>query len=96
MLDVRYSTKLKKDFKICVKRHYKMEQLQQIIDILRIPDSLPPQNSDHNLTGNHIMEFPKNEELQIFSNHKAIHGKNIVDIEKCPDFSCNRQHNVIQ
>lgn len=54
MLDVRYSTKFKKDFKICVKRHYKMEQLQQIIDILRIPDSLPPQNSDHNLTGNHI------------------------------------------
>lgn len=54
MFDVRYSTKLKKDFKICVKRHYKMEQLQQIIDILRIPDSLPPQNSDHNLTGNHI------------------------------------------
>lgn len=53
MLDVRYSTQFKKDFKICVKRHYKMELLQQAIDILRIPDALPPKNRDHNLSGNY-------------------------------------------
>ena len=53
MLDVRYSTKFKKDFKICLKRHYKMELLQQIIDILRIPETLPPKNKDHNLIGNY-------------------------------------------
>lgn len=53
MLDVRYSTKFKKDFKICVKRHCKMVLLQQVIDILRIPDTLPSQNVDHNLTGNY-------------------------------------------
>lgn len=53
MLDVKYSTKFKKDFKTCVKRRYKMTLLQQIIDILRIPDTLPPKNSDHNLTGNY-------------------------------------------
>ena len=53
MLDLRYSTKFKKDFKICLKRHYKMELLQQIIDILRIPETLPPKNKDHNLTGNY-------------------------------------------
>ena len=53
MLDVRYSTKFKKDFKTCVKRHYKMELLQQAIDILRIPDALPPKNRDHNLSGNY-------------------------------------------
>ena len=53
MLDVRYSTKFKKDFKTCVKRHYKMELLQQAIDILRIPDTLPPKNRDHNLSGNY-------------------------------------------
>lgn len=41
------------DLKICVKRHYKMEQLQQIIDILRTPASLSPQNSNHNPTGNY-------------------------------------------
>ena len=53
MLDLRYSTKFKKDFKICLKRHYKMELLQQIIDILRIPETLPPKNKDHNLIGNY-------------------------------------------
>lgn len=53
MLDVRYSTKFKKDFKACVKRRYRMALLQQAIDILRIPDSLPPKNKDHNLSGNY-------------------------------------------
>lgn len=53
MLDVRYSTKFKKDFKACVKRRYKLELLQQVIDTLRIPDTLPPKNADHNLTGNY-------------------------------------------
>ena len=53
MLDVRYSTKFKKDFKTCVKRRYKMERLQQVIDILRIPAALPPKNSDHNLSRNY-------------------------------------------
>jgi mRNA interferase YafQ len=53
MLNVRYSTKFKKDFKVCVKRHYNMGLLQQVIDILRIPDTLPPKNKDHNLSGNY-------------------------------------------
>ena len=53
MLDLRYSTKFKKDFKTCVKRGYKMDLLQQVIDILRIPESLPPKNKDHRLTGNY-------------------------------------------
>lgn len=45
MLDIRYSSKFKKDFKLCVKRGYNLSLLQQIIDILRIPDSLPPKKS---------------------------------------------------
>ncbi len=53
MLDIRYSTRFKKDFKTCVKRHYKLELLQQVIDILRIPDTLPPKNTDHSLSGNY-------------------------------------------
>mgnify|MGYP001549892981 FL=1 len=53
MLDVRYSTKFKKGFKICVKRRYNMELLQQIIYTLRIPNTLPPKNVDHNLSGNY-------------------------------------------
>ena len=53
MLNVRYSTRFKKDFKTCVKRGYKMSLLQQAIDILRVPEPLPPQNRDHNLSGNY-------------------------------------------
>jgi len=53
MLNVRYSTRFKKDFKTCVKRGYQMSLLQQAIDTLRIPAPLPPQNRDHNLIGNY-------------------------------------------
>lgn len=53
MLDVRYSTRFKKDFKSCVKRGYKMTLLQNVIDTLRIPDALPVKNRDHNLSGNY-------------------------------------------
>lgn len=53
MLDVRYSTKFKKDFKACIKRNYKTALLQQAIDILRIPDTLPVKNKDHSLSGNY-------------------------------------------
>ena len=40
MLTVRYSTRFRRDFKVCVKRRYDMELLQRAIDILRIPDQL--------------------------------------------------------
>ena len=53
MLDVRYSTKFKKDFKACVKRHKDMALLQKVIDTLRIPEPLPVKNRDHNLSGNY-------------------------------------------
>lgn len=52
MLDVRYSTKFKKDFKSCVKRGYNIQKLQNIIDSLRIPERLPYNNRDHSLSGN--------------------------------------------
>ena len=54
MLDVRYSTRFKKDFKTCVKRRWDMELLQQVIDTLKIPDALPQKNMDHSLTGNYL------------------------------------------
>ncbi|KAI4442169.1 type II toxin-antitoxin system YafQ family toxin [Schaedlerella arabinosiphila] len=53
MLDIRYSTQFKKDFKVCVKRRYKMSLLQQAIDTLRIPAQLPTANKDHKLSGNY-------------------------------------------
>lgn len=53
MLDVRYSTQFKKDFKVCVKRKYRIALLQQVIDTLRIPAQLPATNKDHKLSGNY-------------------------------------------
>ena len=52
MLNVRYSTRFKRDFKLCLKRHWNMELLQQVIDTLKIPETLPQKNLDHNLSGN--------------------------------------------
>lgn len=54
MLDVRYFTKFKKDFKTCVKRGYRISLLQEAIDILRIPATLPRKNRDHNLSSNYL------------------------------------------
>lgn len=53
MLNVRYSTRFKRDFRGCVKRGYDMSVLQQVIDTLKIPETLPPQNVDHNLSSNY-------------------------------------------
>ena len=54
MLNVRYSTRFKKDFKICVRRGNQMALLQQAIDTLRIPAPLPIKNRDHNLSGKYV------------------------------------------
>lgn len=53
MLDVRYSTRFKKDFKTCAKRCYDLILLERVIDVLKIPDVLPQKNADHNLSGNY-------------------------------------------
>jgi len=53
MLNVRYSSAFKKDFKACVKRGCKMSLLQAVINTLRIPSTLPANNRDHQLTGNY-------------------------------------------
>lgn len=52
MLIVRYASSFKKDFNRCEKRRYNMGLLQAAIDTLRVPAPLPPQNKDHNLSGN--------------------------------------------
>ena len=54
MLDVRYSTRFKKDFKTCVKRGLDVSIFQNAVDILRIPAPLPEKNKDHNLSGNYV------------------------------------------
>ena len=54
MLEVKYSTRFKRDLKVCQKRHCDMARLQQIINVLAIPAALPPQTKDHSLTGSYI------------------------------------------
>lgn len=54
VLEVKYSTRFKKDLKVCQKRHYNMALLQQVINVLAVPEQLPPQNRDHSLMGSYI------------------------------------------
>lgn len=53
MLDIKYSTRFKKDFKLCMKRNCNMTELQIVIDTLRIPDTLPTKNRNHFLSGSY-------------------------------------------
>lgn len=54
VFEVKYSTRFKKDLKVCQKRHYNMALLQQVVNVLAVPEQLPPQNRDHSLTGSYI------------------------------------------
>ena len=53
MLQVSFTGQFKKDYKLCKKRGYNMELLQSVIGTLAIPEALPENNKDHNLTGNY-------------------------------------------
>lgn len=53
MLDVRYSSKFKKDYKTIIKRGYNPRLLQNVLEILCNEQPLPPNFKDHNLTGNY-------------------------------------------
>lgn len=44
MLKLNTSTQFKKDYKTCMRRHYNMDLLQAVVDVLRVPDMLPPKN----------------------------------------------------
>ena len=46
MLKLNTSTQFKKDYKTCMRRHYNMDLLQAVVDVLRVPDMLPPKNRD--------------------------------------------------
>ena len=41
MLKLNTSTQFKKDYKTCMRRHYNMDLLQAVVDVLRVPDALP-------------------------------------------------------
>ena len=50
-LIVKHTTAFKKDFKIAEKRGLKMELLENVIRMLAMGKTLPPDNKDHDLSG---------------------------------------------
>lgn len=53
MLDIRYSAKFKKDYKMLIRRGYNPLLLQDVLEILCSEQPLPPKFNDHALTGNY-------------------------------------------
>ena len=51
MLDIRYSTKFKKDYKTIIKRGYNPQLLQDVLSILSSEQPLPLRYKDHSLSG---------------------------------------------
>lgn len=51
---VKPTTQFKKDYKLAIKRHMKMELLDQIIELLAMGEPLPEQNHDHALSGDWV------------------------------------------
>ena len=50
-LDIVWTTRFKKDYKLAVKRHLNIELLDDIIRALARGDILPEKNKDHELSG---------------------------------------------
>lgn len=55
MLNVRYSAKFKKDFKLAQKRGLPMQELKNIIEKLAAGKTLSAKHRDHALSGNYTM-----------------------------------------
>ncbi|MCI8765277.1 MAG: type II toxin-antitoxin system YafQ family toxin [Lachnospiraceae bacterium] len=53
MLDIRYSTKFKKDYKTIMKRGYNPKLLETVLNLLCTKQALPPKYRDHPLSGNY-------------------------------------------
>ena len=54
MLKVKESQQFRRDVKICLKRRKDMERFAEVLDILRIPEDLPPKNRAHTMVGDYI------------------------------------------
>lgn len=52
MLTINYHTSFKKDYKRIIKRGYKAERLEKVLDYLVNEIPLPQEYRDHDLTGN--------------------------------------------
>ena len=52
MLKLSATSQFSRDLKLC-KKNYDLDLLNAVVDVLRIPAPLPPNNKDHNLIGNY-------------------------------------------
>lgn len=53
MYDLKYVGKFKKDLKTCQKRGYNLQLLKDVVNTLRIPESLEVKNKPHDLKGDY-------------------------------------------
>lgn len=53
MLDIIYTTKFKKEYKLIKKRGKNLNKLSYILDKICIQEDLPEKNMDHYLTGSY-------------------------------------------
>ncbi len=51
-LTVKPTSAFKKDYKLAIKRGLKVELLDAIVEKLAMGETLPPENKDHDLSGN--------------------------------------------
>ena len=66
MLEVRATTRFKKEVKKAARQQKEMRKLSEVIDLLQAGDPLPQHNLDHALTGN-----TENSEIIIDGSHVA-------------------------
>ncbi len=53
MLKLSSTTRFNRDL-LCKKRNYNLQLLYNIVNTLRIPETLPQKNKDHELKGNYL------------------------------------------
>lgn len=52
MLHVEYTTKFKRDLKLCKRRHKNLKALQRVMKHIEAEEALPAKVKDHALSGN--------------------------------------------
>ena len=51
--DIQFTTQFKKDLKLAKKQNKDLDKLFSVIEVLARGETLPPQNRDHDLSGNY-------------------------------------------
>ena len=57
MLEIVLSNRFRKDLKLAKKRHYDLEQLNEIVTKLANRETLLPKNRDHSLSGETVQKL---------------------------------------